>query len=445
MKHKDGHWVWVQDRGQVVERDRNGAPLHMSGTLSDISDRKAAEAEIQAMNAALKKSNEKTQVLAAAAMQATIAKSDFLANMSHEIRTPLTAIIGFSDLIRKSQLDQKQRQFIDTVLSSGQLLLSIIEDILDYSKIGSGSIELESLDVDLRRMAAEMIRMFELRVDSSRVRISAEVAPDVPATFRGDPTRLRQVLLNLLSNAVKFTEKGEIILGVARVEGRGGDPLLRFSVRDSGIGIPRERQEGIFSAFEQVDMSTTRKYGGTGLGLAISLSLARLMGGDIAVESEPGRGSTFTFTVPEKRSRGEVATAREERAGEVPADPIKGLRVLVAEDVETNRMLLGFMLSDLGCSVEFAHDGLEALEALRRGAFDICLMDIQMPVMGGIEASKLAKAEGIGVPIIAVTAAASLMDEEACREAGMEGFVTKPLDKRALAAAILAAFDHGSR
>ncbi|MEI6385422.1 MAG: response regulator [Spirochaetota bacterium] len=438
MQHRDGRWVWVHAHGQVVERDACGAPLWMSGTHSDISDRKGAEAELLAMNYALQESNANAQALAKTAMEANSAKSSFLANMSHEIRTPLTAIIGFSDIVRGGELSQEQRMHVETIVSSSHLLLSIINDILDFSKIESGKISLESIDIDPRRIMAELMAMFENRVAPTTVRLSSRIESEVPETVSADPTRLKQVMINLLSNAVKFTKKGEIVAGVAREVGTDGRAQLRFSVKDSGIGIPRDRQGMIFDAFEQADGSTTRKYGGTGLGLAISRSLVMLMGGAISVESEPDKGSTFSFTVPiVAASRGSLPRPGS-RNRSLSDEGLKGLRVLVAEDVATNRMLLGAILKAMGCETEFATDGIEALEALRRKDFDICLMDVQMPRMGGVEATKAAKSEGLATPIVALTAAASTDDAEACRLAGMEAFVTKPIDRQNLISAMLA-------
>jgi signal transduction histidine kinase/BarA-like signal transduction histidine kinase len=412
----------------------------------DLSSQKAAESKLAAANEQLSKAVAHAEESALSAVHASQAMSRFLANMSHEIRTPLNAIIGFSNIIKKSGVAETQRQFLDIITSSGKLLLSIINDVLDYSKIESGKLVFESIDIDLRRLMSEMIAVVALKVDPAHVRLGVNIDSCVPAVVCGDPTRLKQIMLNLLSNAVKFTQQGEITLSVSVDRTEADRIVLSFLVTDTGVGIPADRVEMIFSAFEQADTSVTRKFGGTGLGLAIARSLVMLMGGEISVVSEQGKGSVFSFTVVVRPAaqvvepdRGKSLQGSEVTLGQ----GMQGLRVLAAEDIEQNRRLIAVILSSWGAHVEFVHNGADAADALRRGGYDLCLMDVQMPQMSGIEATQIARNAGVTIPIIALTASASQECADECRAAGMTDFVSKPLDETELHEAMRRAMQHG--
>ncbi len=508
-----------------------------------------------------------------AAQAANKAKSDFLANMSHEIRTPLNAVIGFSDLLKRTELNRYQLDYLNTIQESGEALLGVINDILDISKIESGQIKLESIDFDLQHLVESSLQIIKTRVSGKSVELGYDISEEVPSFFKGDPTRIRQMLLNLLGNAAKFTEQGEILVTVRPASGPGspaglGRHRIMISVRDTGIGIPADKQEAIFEAFSQADTSTTRRYGGTGLGLAISRRLAEAMSGSLTLVSEPGSGSDFRLTleleegrpitredfvpldVAELKGRRVVivddnSNARhilqkyclemgmevvksfddsktaaawfEEQVGTVDlalldimmpdmdglelagklkslkhlngtrlvavtsnvipgsaleaqdsgfdafltkpiikndlyrviaaalgdrrTEPgpivtrhtydevlLRGVRILVAEDNSVNQKLIRILLEKMGCVVEMASNGAEAIEKIQKGLYACCLMDMQMPVMGGIEAAvKIRKELGMTIPIIALTAGALTEDRERCIEAGMNAFLTKPI------------------
>lgn len=363
---------------------------------------------------------------------AGVAKTQFLSTMSHELRTPLTGIIGFSDLLlRTQQSPSEQRRFLELQREAAHALLAVVADVLDYAKAEAGRLELEVSPFSPRLLIDEAIAVVEPGIKAKGLALKVTVAPSVPAGLAGDGGRIHQVLLNLLSNALKFTKSGSIELRVDYQTRAGGVPLLCLQVIDTGIGIANDMLDRLFQQFSQVDGSHSRHYGGSGLGLAICRKLVELMGGALGVESEAGRGSLFWVELP-------LALAAPPLALDAP-HPRQPRRILLAEDVVANQILVTAILEACGHAVDVVDDGVAAVSALRRTAYDLVLMDIQMPVMNGIDATKAIRAdEGQNrhTPIVALTANASAQDSERCLAAGMDAYLAKPIDEPLLLATI---------
>ena len=455
-----------QDYGLRAERfgdDELGALTErFNGMLGRVE---AADRALQESKGQLEQRvGERTAELAEAlhdAEAASRAKSDFLANMSHEIRTPMTAILGYSEmLLDRHQSDEERLDCVQTVHRNGKHLLSIINDILDISKIEAGAMTVEAVETDLVQLIADVASLTRIRALEKGIGFQVRFECPVPSAILSDPTRLRQVLINLVGNAIKFTESGGVCLRLFR----GGGGTLCFQVRDSGIGMSALQRDNLFQAFQQADETMTRRFGGTGLGLAISKQLALLLGGDIEVESAEGIGSSFCVRIPEAAAPGstELAQVSEsevfEKAGELPGEslrkaaeggddaetlPAAGVRVLLCEDGEDNRRFIGRFLKRIGAEVTMAENGLlgkdAALEADASGnPFDLVLMDMQMPVMDGYTACRKLRIHGYTGQITALTAHAMTEDRARCLDAGCDDYLTKPIDHAKLTAAVAA-------
>jgi signal transduction histidine kinase/CheY-like chemotaxis protein len=371
------------------------------------------------------------------------AKSAFLANMSHEIRTPMNAIVGLTHLLRRGQDDTEERRKLDRIGAAADHLLCIINDVLDLSKLESGKVELEQIDFGVDNLLRQVRSLTVASAQEKGLQLTVDPGPLQHAVLRGDPTRLRQALLNYVSNAVKFTERGWVALRASVDEEDGDGVLVRFEVRDSGIGIAPEAQQRLFALFEQADVSATRRYGGTGLGLIITRRLAGLMGGEVGLESTPGIGSTFWFTARLGRSgRSYDAMQHHGDSADVPDSErllkrCRGMRLLLAEDDAINQEVVRDLLREVGLEVDVAADGEEAAALAAAGRYDLILMDVQMPRRDGLEATRAIRAGGSEVPILAMTASTLEEDRRSCLEAGMNGHVGKPVDPDLLFATLL--------
>jgi PAS domain S-box-containing protein len=415
----------------LVRRDASGKPIQVVGTNRDITAQKEAAAALLESNLSLQSETARARESSIAADAANASKSEFLANMSHEIRTPMNGVIGMTGLLLDTRLTAEQRRYAEMARASGESLLQLINDILDFSKIEAKKLELETVDFDLRILLDNLSSILSAPAHTKGIELLCIAEPAVLTQLHGAPGRLLQILTNLAGNAIKFTEKGEVeVLATLEEEGES-DCLLRFSVRDTGIGIAEDKISILFNKFSQADLSTTRKYGGTGLGLAISKQLAELMGGRVGVTSQEGKGSEFWFTARLGRSLGLGDHAERAQPESETAARLNG-RILIAEDNSTNREVALGMLRKLGLRADAVADGAEALTALESIPYDLVLMDMRMPVMDGIEATRqirnpLSSVLNHEIPIIALTANAMQRDREACLAAGMNGFVPKPI------------------
>jgi PAS domain S-box-containing protein len=408
---------------KVPLRDEQGRVVGILGIGRDITARVKVEAEVRAAREAAEAANR--------------AKSDFLANMSHEIRTPMNGMLGMADLLLDTHLDREQREFTQTIRESGKALLTVINDILDFSKIEAGKLQLESIEMDVRRPVEEVARLLTIQAHAKGLELRVSFDSALPVSVLGDPHRLRQILLNLGGNAIKFTSVGEVGIAICVLEVSEQGVLVRFEVSDSGIGIPRDRLEALFQPFSQVDASTTRRFGGTGLGLSIVRRLVELMNGTCGVESVVGVGSRFWFTVrfgaaaacdnPHTYPSATAETLQFQSANTPPR------RLLMAEDNVVNQRVASRMLEKMGYLVDVVANGREAIDAWARGGYDAILMDCQMPEMDGYAATReirrLESSGGARVPIVALTAHAMKGAAEECFAAGMDHFITKPIDR----------------
>jgi PAS domain S-box-containing protein len=420
FRRADGTYATVVDRAYVV-RNANGEPVRMTGSMSDVTERDRAEKESQEARRAAESANR--------------AKSEFLANMSHEIRTPMNGVIGMTGLLLDTDLTEEQREYAQTVRASAESLLTIINDILDFSKIEAGKLLIEQLDFDLGAVVEEAAGLLAERAYDRGVELASLIERDVPMDLRGDAGRIRQVLVNFLSNAVKFTEKGEVLLLARLIEETDHSAVVRFEVRDTGIGMTEEQQSRLFESFTQADASTTRRYGGTGLGLAVSKQLVELMGGEIGVQSAPGEGSTFWFSLPlEKQSEG---VRRIDSASS--AVPLRDVRVLAVDDNETNRKILTHQLASWGIESEAAEDGPSALRMLREAAgrgepYDLAILDMQMPEMDGIEVAQKIKSDPVTAPtkLMMLTSIGGRREEDKVDPEGVAAYLSKPVKQSQL-------------
>jgi signal transduction histidine kinase/FixJ family two-component response regulator len=419
---------------------------HLNKTL----EKRVAErtAEFERSNDELEKTTIKARRLALEAGEANAAKSSFIANLTHELRTPLNAVIGMSDLLLDMEMGEEQRETAEIVANSARGLLGIINDILDFSKIEAGKLDLEHEAFHLADTVQSVTDTFVFQIRQKGLEFSMDVDDALPEFVVGDQGRLHQVLVNLVGNALKFTEKGEVSLKVTG-DTDGENPFeperVRFEVTDTGIGIPAEIQERLFQAFTQADSSTTRKYGGTGLGLNISRQLVEKMGGRMGVESVENKGSTFWFTVlfakANKAQISEAENAAQASEGAPGRKRAKDLRILLVEDNMVNQAVAMGMLKKLGHAAEGATDGKDALKMLAEADYDLVFMDVQMPVVGGIEATEMIREGKAGgrnkhVPIIAMTAHATKKDRQACLDAGMDDYIPKPISSQLITEAM---------
>lgn len=426
---KSGEEYWIAHICQEIF-DMEGESMGRRACNRDITKSKQAEEKLLAFSVMMEEKNAELGGALIAAEEATQAKSVFLATMSHEIRTPMNGVIGMTGLLLDTDLNEEQRQFAEIVRKSGENLLGVINDILDFSKIEAGKLEIEIIDFDLRTTLEDITEMLAVRAADTGVELICRIDPDVPIYLKGDPGRVRQIITNLAGNAIKFTHEGEVVIS-ASLESEQNDLVeIRFEVRDTGIGITEERRAAIFNPFTQADGSTTRKYGGTGLGLAISKQLVELMGGEIGVESEDEKGSTFWFT-----AMFEKQPAAASKTSEVAAHvDISGTRILVVDDNASNRMLMITLLSSWGCQYETAGDGETALALLREAAeqgdpFRVALLDQQMPGMDGSELGRLIKSDPLleSTLMIMVTSLGRRGDAAALEQIGFAGYLTKPV------------------
>ncbi|MBS0419469.1 MAG: response regulator [Proteobacteria bacterium] len=398
----------------------------------------AAEHTLSERTRELETSNAQLTEMARLARVASQAKSEFLANMSHEIRTPMNGVIGMAELLLDQPLAPPQRECATTIRDSARALLVVINDVLDFSKIEAGKLELVSTHFDPHALVQDVVKLLAPQAQSKQLAMTGHLDPAVPRLLQGDPDRLRQLLVNLCGNAIKFTERGEIAVGVSALADGMDSVLLRFEVRDTGIGIPAGRLPALFKPFSQVDASTTRRYGGTGLGLSIVKRLSGMMGGEAGVDSREGVGSLFWFT-----ARLVVPAANEPQAPLVVAAAVpilprgsRGQRILLAEDNPVNEMVATRTLQKLGYEVHAVPDGRAAVTAWQTGGYDLILMDCQMPVLDGYDATReIRRLESADqhIPIVALTAHAMQGDELKCKAAGMDEHLTKPLDRQRLA------------
>jgi len=434
--------------GAVIEfdaRDAQGRPMPVELSLTAYRNDRGWAATAFLRDARTHKRQEEALRLARdKAEEATRAKSLFLATMSHELRTPLSGVIGMLQLGLREPLPAQARSRVALALGNAEALLAIINDILDFSKIEAGKMGFESVDFDLREMVHSLVELLDLRAQEEGLSLVSEVDPNVPRWLRGDPMRLRQILLNLIGNALKFTEVGTVALRVGCGTTETGRLLLEIEVEDTGIGISDEAQQRLFNSFEQADVTTTRKYGGTGLGLTITRALVDAMAGEISLHSVPGEGSTFKVSLPVALGAPVLPTAQE------PIAPFDcRLKLLCAEDGHTNRVIVQAFVQGLGHDVSFVENGLQAVQRCAAEDFDLILMDGRMPVMDGLAAARAIRGGGLDntrvrdprIHMIALTANATGNDRELSLEAGMDDFLSKPLDERLLALALHRAVD----
>lgn len=428
LVRKDGSRFWARMQAQAVDSDDLGKGV--AGMIVDISAEREAIAQI-----------EHARELAE---EAAHTKSEFLANMSHEIRTPMNAIMGMTHLVLQTRLDARQQDYLQKIRRSSRHLLDIINDVLDFSKMGAGKLSLEQVEFSLQLLLKELTDSLVTKADEKGLELRGSIDDRLPNRLLGDPLRLQQILLNFGNNAIKFTDQGEVEVTVSAVESRSAKWGLRFSVRDTGIGLSPEQQGRLFRSFEQADGSTTRKYGGSGLGLAISRRLAEMMEGEVGVISEEGVGSTFWFSVeleaiPEQAGAPAIISQGDcdphsQLEGSKLKQQLQDAVVLLVEDNELNQEVATELLGQLGIQVEIATNGAEALECVARSSYDLVLMDMQMPVMDGLTATrKLRACESLcDLPVVAMTANAMPSDREACIQAGMNDYLAKPIEPEQL-------------
>ena len=442
IRRADGEYRWWLTRG-VAMRDAANVILKWCGTCTDIHDLKLADFAISRANRALQAEiMERTQA-EARAEAANRAKSEFLANMSHEIRTPLNGVIGMAALVLGTDLTSEQRQHLDILRSSADALLTVINDILDFSKIEAGKLTVDAVAFDLTDCLGATLRAAAGRAHEKGLELALDLEAEVPTAVVGDPHRLRQILTNLVGNAIKFTQHGEVVVRVAADIQTADQVTVRFTVTDTGIGIPRDQQDVIFLPFMQADGSFTRKHGGTGLGLAISTNLVTLLGGRMRLESEPGAGSSFLFTIPLAR---QPAAVHETRVRTSPGAQLRDVRVLVVDDNPVHRRILEATLRRWGMAPVLAESGRAAMTALRTDgradtAFPLVLLDAQMPEVDGFAVAEAIHNDPAlaGVTVVMLTSAGPYRDTARCRALGITTCLAKPFTSGELCQAILAA------